>query len=255
MFVSRRELFRLAGLGVASLFLPREDLPPTPTWPRNLPTPDPSKGEPQEFTTLDGRVITETGLILDDRTAIALAAAEAAVRSMPGKYSWEEYRTCSTFISTYLGELGLSISDKTEKAAASSGLFPWSGTLRQVNWLKQNLPRGYVHNANLIYLLDGRLWKRIRPGEVIYFDKAVGHNGYNVPYHVAALVGYHEDGQPQFAELAAGMKNASAERTFEQLTKFYKRKADGSWDVTPYNSTIPLKVTWFDPLAVIRDFT
>lgn len=256
MPTSRREFLRLvkySSLGFVGLFFPRYS-PPTLAFPRGLPIPDPSEGEPQEYSTPDGPIVSETGLILDERTAIALAAAEVVVASMPGAYSWEEYRTCSTFISAYLRELGLPISAKTERAAVSSGLFPWSGTLRQVKWLRQNLPEEYIRDEPLSKFLNGRLWVELLPGEVIYLTKKLGHNGYDTYYHTAALVGFHEDGEPQFAELAVGMRGASAERTFAQLTKFYRKKANGSWDVTASNPENELVVTWFDPLAVIRDF-
>lgn len=255
MSISRAEFLKLAGFSVASLVFPRISSLPSPSRLQIIATPGPSEGEPP-YATPDGPIVTESGLILDDRTAIALAAAEAVVRSMPGKYSWEEYRTCSTFISAYLGELGLPISDKTEKAAASSGLFPWSGTLRQVSWLRENLPKYYVRDAPLIDFLRGQLWGELNPGKVIYLTRpGAFHNGYDTYYHVAALVGYHIDGEPQFAELAVGMRNPSAEHTFQQLTRFYKRKANGSWDTTPSDSRHTLIVTWFDPFEVIRDLS
>lgn len=258
MSIGRRELFKLAGVASLSLFfLGRRNAVAAPAFrPSFRGTPDPGEGEPPFYATPDGPVVSETGLILDDRTAIALAAAEAAIASIPGPYSWEEYRQCSTFISAYLEKLGLPISDKTERAAVSSGMFPWSGTLRQVKWLRQNLPSEYIHDEPLIDFLNGKLWDEILPGEVVYLTRpGAFHNGYDTYYHVAALVGYQENGQPQFSELAAGMRSASVERTFAQLTRFYKRQADGSWNIIPSNPKNKLVVTWFDPLAVIRDFT
>lgn len=256
--MGRREFFSYAWLLPLSLFLARQRrvaaAAPLTVHPGFRETPMPSDGEPPLRPTPDGRLVTETGLILDDRTAIALAAAEAAVASMPGPYSWEAGRQCSSFMSAYLSELGFPISAKTEKAANSSGLFPWSGTVRQVNWLRRNVPT-YVHDAPVIDFLEGRLWEELLPGSVLYFATAISHNGYDTYYHAASLVGYHESGEPQFAELAVGMRNASAERTFKQLTKFYRRRADGSWNVTPSNPKNTLLVTWFDPLAVIRDLS
>ncbi len=232
----------------ATAVIPRESTPTAPAatnrW-NNLETSEPP------FATPDGPIVSESGLILDDRTVIALTAAEAAVRSMPGPYSWDEYRTCSTFISSYLGEFGFPISDRNGKSADSPDPFPWSGTLSQVEWLERNSPDD-VHKPDLIDFLQGRLWDQLSPGVVIYLTTALGHNGFDTYYHVAALVGYHVDGEPQFAEMARGMRNPSAERTFSQLAKLYGRKEDGSWDVTPTYSD-PLKVAWFDPFAVIRD--
>ena len=204
------------------------------------------------LTTPDRLEVSESGLILDDRTVVALEAAQTAVRSMPGEYSWDEFRTCSTFISAYLGEFGFPISDRNGQSAEFADPFPWSGTVSQVNWLRRNCPT-YVHDAPLIDFLERRLYDRLAPGNVIYLTVALGHNGYDTYYHVAALVGYHVDGEPQFAEMAAGMRSASAERAFSQLTKFYKKRADGSWDVTPRDPRHTLVVTWFDPFAVIRD--
>lgn len=171
---------------------------------------------------------------------------------MPGPYSWDEYRQCSTYVSAYMRALGFSIDGPNDgPPAGDTEPFPWSSVILQVKWLRGNYPQ-FTNDADLIDLLEGRLWDRIKPGDVIYLTTAINHNGYDDYYHTVVLVGYHTDGSPQFAELAFGMQNASAERSFDQMTSFYKRNSAGVWDVTPSNPNNTLQVTWFDPLAILN---
>jgi len=188
------------------------------------------------------------------RSLIAARAAELAANTMPGPYSWEEYRSCSTFISAYMRQLSFPVSGLAGQYSKHPDPFPFSGTVEQVSWVRRNYPE-YTHDAPLQDFLDGKLWDRLMPGDVIYLQTAIGHNGYNSYYHVVVLVGYDNAGEPVFAELAAGMNNASTTRTFEQMTSYYAHDAVGNWKVDPYPSALsssPLLVTWFDPLAILN---
>lgn len=192
------------------------------------------------------------------RSLIATRAAELAADTMPGAYSWEEFRTCSTFVSAYLRQLSFPVGGLQGQYGNYPDAFPFSSTVEQVSWARRNFP-GFTYDAPLKDFLDGKLWDRLMPGMVINLQTAIGHNGYNSYYHTVVLVSYQADGQPIFAELAAGMNNASTTRTFEQMTAFYEKNAAGNWRVEPYpmnsmnsNTQSPLLVTWFDPLAILN---
>ncbi|HOX96605.1 MAG TPA: amidase domain-containing protein [Candidatus Woesebacteria bacterium] len=202
------------------------------------------------------RVSAESSsLVLDTRTEVALRAASLATETMTGVYSWKDYRSCSSFVSTYLKQLAFPVDGMKGQYEYYDDPFPWSGTIEQTDWIRRNASE-YVQDAPLIDFLEGKLWDQIKPGDIIYLQTAIGHNGYNTYYHVVVLVGYHEDGSPQFAEISPG-SSASFERSFEEMTSFYQKDMKGQWDVEPYqtNPTVvpgPLMVTWFDPLAYLN---
>ncbi len=192
----------------------------------------------------------------DIRSLIALRAATLAMESMPGPYSWDEFRSCSTYASAYLKELSFPVGDRHGKYANHPDPLPFSGVLNQLDWFGRNYPQ-FVTTAPLIDFLEGRMWNVVKPGDLIYFQTAVGHNGYNTYYHVVVFLGTKKDGTPQFAEIAAGMENASVNRTFAQTTSFYKRQSNGSWKVEGFNTgtgeiTPVLQVTIVDPLAILN---
>ena len=193
-------------------------------------------------------------LILDVRTKIALRAAQLAVRSMPGIYSWEEFRSCSSFVSAYLRQLSFPVDGLQGQYKEYKDPFPWSSVISQMDWIRRNASSN-VQDAPLIDFLEGRLWSKIKPGDLIYLQKAEGHNGYNTYYHVVVLVGYLSDGSPQFAEISSG-REASFERSFDEVTNFYSKDINGKWNVKPYQTgskkNEELKVTWFDPLAFLN---
>lgn len=194
-------------------------------------------------------------LVLDTRTEVALRAAQLATKTMTGVYSWKDLRSCSSFVSTYLKQLSFPVDGMQGEYQFYNDPFPWSGTIEQTDWIRRNAPQD-VHDASLIDFLNGKLWKQIQPGDLVYLQTAVGHNGYNTYYHVVVLVGYMTDGSPQFAEITPG-SDASYDRTFEQMTSFYSRDANGQWNVKPYQTSPtatvgPLMVTWFDPLAYLN---
>jgi hypothetical protein len=192
-------------------------------------------------------------LVMDARTKIALRASELAVDTMPGIYSWDEYRSCSSFVSAYLKQLSFPVRGLDGEYKNHPDPFPWSGTIFQTEWIQRNASL-YTHEAPLIDFLDGKLWDKIHPGDVIYLQTALGHNGYNTYYHVVVLVGYLSDGSPQFAEISSG-REASASRSFSEITSFYKRDAMGRWNVKPFDTgskNDKLIVTWFDPLAYLN---
>lgn len=199
---------------------------------------------------------SDVALSINTRSLIALRAATLAVESMPGPYSWNEYRSCSTYASAYLKVLSFPVSDHYGKYADLADPLPFSGVLNQLDWFNRNYPQ-YVTSAPLNDFLEGKLWNNINPGDLIYLQTAIGHNGYNTYYHVVVYMGQKEDGTRQFAEIAAGMKNASVNRTFQQMTSFYKQRADGTWATEGYNlgngNPAPtLLVTIVDPLAILN---
>ncbi len=203
-----------------------------------------------------GPLVADPDKARNTRSLIATRAAELAADTMPGDYSWEQFRTCSTFVSAYLRQLSFPVNGIEDQYANYPDPFPWSGTVEQVNWVRRNYPE-YIYDAPVIDFLEGRLWDRLMPGDVITFQTAVGHNGYNTYYHTVILVSYQPDGSPLFAELAEGMWNVSTVRTFEQMTAFYARDANNQWKVDPVQkdpsiASTPLLVTWFDPLAIIN---
>lgn len=190
------------------------------------------------------------------RSLIATRAAELAALTMPGPYSWDEFRSCSTFVSAYLRQLSFPVDGLTGQYEDYPDPFPWSGTVEQVNWARRNFPQ-FTYDAPLKDFLEGRLWNRLMPGDIINLQTAIGHNGYNSYFHTVVLVSYQADGSPLFAELAGGMDNASTTRTFEQMTAFYEKDAVGNWKIDPYQTdpnspAAPLLVTWFDPLAILN---
>ena len=195
-------------------------------------------------------VKAESILYSDTRTEIAKRAIDLAVSDMQGEYSWEEFRSCSTFVSGYLEHLSFPVDNPSGDYAFYKNAFPWSSTVKQVEWVRTNYPK-YIYDAPVKDFLENKLWNKIKPGDVIYFQVPIGHNGYNTYYHTVVLVGYGNDG-PVFAEIAAGMKRASNNRTFEQVTSFYK-----SYGTKPYDVGVKtpeyLKVTWFDPLAILNE--
>lgn len=185
------------------------------------------------------------------RALIAGEAGKLAMESMPGPYSWEEYRTCSTFVSAYLHQLSFPVNGMHGEYGDYPDAFPWSSVIEQTNWLKRNYPQ-FTHDAPLSDFLNGKLWSVLQPGDVIYLQTPINHNGYNTYYHTVILMRY-ENGKPIFAELAAGMKNASINRSFEQMTEFYQDDG-GKWrtNPSPMTTATQLIVTWFDPLVVLN---
>jgi len=217
--------------------------------PTVIPSPEP------ESTPIEPPVLpTDPAQARHTRSLIAARAAQLAADTMPGPYSWDEFRTCSTFVSAYLRQLSFPVDGLQGQYSNYLDPFPFSGTVEQVSWARRNYPQ-FTHDAPLKDFLEGRLWDQLMPGTVIYLQTAVGHNGYNAYYHAVVLVGYDNAGEPLFAELAAGMDNASTTRTFEQMTGYYARDAAGNWKVDPYPTgtlSSPLLVTWFDPLAILN---
>lgn len=197
-----------------------------------------------------------SGLILDWRTQTALKAAKLAAESMPGIYSWAEYRSCSSYASAYLRQLNFPVDGMQGQNADKKDPFPWSGVKLQVAWIKRNAA-SFVYDAPLVDFLNGKLWGRIKPGSVIYFQVPVGHNGFNTYDHVAMLIGYKTDGSPVFAEIVPG-KPATYNRTFEELTGFYKKDANKNWIVIPYDTgtgeKVILKVTVFDAISYAEKY-
>lgn len=195
------------------------------------------------------------GLILTENTIVALHAAMAAQDVMPGPYSWEEYRHCSSYVGEYMRQFGFPVNGPWNPEGEHTNPFPWSNVVAQVDWLRSNYPNS-VTEYPLINFLNGDLWDKISPGSLVYLQTAVGHNGYNTYYHVTVLVGYHNDGNPQFAEFAGEMKTgASSNRTFWELTDFYSKLPGGGWDVRSFDTGIrplpELQVTVFDVLSAI----
>ncbi len=193
-------------------------------------------------------------LVLDVRTKITLRAAQLTVESMPGVYSWEEFRSCSSFVSAYLRHLSFPVDGLQGQYKEYEDPFPWSSVVSQIDWIRRNASSN-VQDASLIDFLEGKLWNKIKPGDLIYLQKAIGHNGYNTYYHVVVLVGYLSDGSPQFAEISSG-KEASFERSFNEVTNFYSKDVNGKWNVKPYqigSKEEELRVTWFDPLAFLNN--
>ncbi len=174
------------------------------------------------------------------RSLIATRAAELAVSKMVGQYSWEEFRTCSTFVANYLRQLSFPVSGLNGEYTAYTNPFPWTSVIDQTNWLRSNYPQ-FTHDASLSDFLNGNLWGLIQPGDVVYLQSPLNHNGYDTYNHVVILVGY-EDGSPIFAEMAAGMNNASAHRTYREMIKGRYQPGDEEG----------LIVTWFDPLAILH---
>lgn len=190
------------------------------------------------------------------RSLMATRAAELAALTMPGPYSWAEFRSCSTFVSAYLRQLSFPVGGLEGQYANYPDPFPFSGTVEQVSWARRNFPQ-FTYDAPLKDFLEGKLWDRLMPGDVINLQTAVGHNGYNSYYHTVVLVGYDTAGSPLFAELASDMANASTTRTFAEMTVFYPRDAVGNWKIDPYQTDpntppAPLLVTWFDPFAILN---
>lgn len=216
-----------------------------PTAPTPIPTAEP---EPIPIVPL-----TDPAKARLTRSLIATRAAELAADTMPGAYSWEEFRTCSTFVSAYLRQLSFPVGGLHGEYTNHPDPFPFSSTVEQVSWARRNFPE-FTYDAPLQDFLEGKLWDRLMPGMVINLQTAIGHNGYNSYFHTVVLVSYQADGQPIFAELASGMANASTTRTFEQMTSFYAKDATGQWKIDPYPNTQnqPLLVTWFDPLAILN---
>jgi len=201
--------------------------------------------------------VASSGLILDERTVTALDAATKAASSMPGPYSWPENRHCSSYVAEYMRELGFPVNGPfSHENIIYPNPLPWSNVVTQVNWLRENYP-GSVYDAPLTDFLAGRLWKQIFPGSIVYLQTAIGHNGYNTYYHVAILLGYHADGNPQFAEFAGIMKTgASTNRSLADMASFYPVLAGGGYDTRPYGETgvyppPTLMVTWVDPLTLV----
>ncbi len=224
--------------------------PTTPVIPSDLPAVAGVEGSPSTITPIPP---TDPAQARNTRSLIATRAAELAMATMPGPYSWEEFRTCSTFVSAYMRQLSFPVNGLNGQYANHPDPFPWSGTVEQVSWARRNFAE-FTHDAPLKDFLEGKLWDQLMPGDVIYLQTAIGHNGYNSYYHAVVLVGYDNAGSPVFAELAAGMSNASTVRTFDQMTGYYARDAAGNWNVDPYPSALssPLLVTWFDPLAILN---
>lgn len=188
-------------------------------------------------------------LILDVPTTVALRAATLAAKAMPGPYSWSEYRSCSSFVSEYLRQLSFPVDGMAGQNNEYPNPFPWSNVVSQVRWFQEYYP-SYLKSAPLDDFLSHKLWDQIKPGSLIYLQYPIGHNGYNTYYHVVILIGYHQDGSPQFAELAAGMSNASTERDFETITRFYSNHTK---PVSVENNTPKsLIVTWVNPLAILN---
>lgn len=230
--------------------------PPTPT-PQDTPTPEQTElatSIPPEPIITPMNFDPNSTLVMDVRTVIAMKAAKLAADTMPGPYSWQEYRQCSTYVSAYLRQLSFPVDGMQGQFASYPDPFPWTNVVAQVNWLRRNFPQ-YTYDAPVQDFLEGKLWSQIRPGSVLYFQTVDSHNGLNDYYHTVVLVGYHSDGTPQFAEIAGGMTNVSLNRNFTDMTDFYRK--NGTWNIIPVDLggtlTPPyLKVTWFDPLTIIN---
>lgn len=217
-----------------------DDIPPATERPVEVqvtetPTPIPTFAvqEPVDLTSPSDSQIT--------RSLIATRAAELAVSKMKGPYSWEEFRTCSTLVADYLRQLSFPVNGINGEYASYENPFPWSSVIEQTNWLRNNYPE-YVNDAPLSEFLAGNLWGLIQPGDVIYLQSPLSHNGYDTYNHVVILIGY-EDGSPIFAEMAAGMNSASAHRTYKEMIRGRYGPGDDEG----------LIVTWFDPLAILHD--
>lgn len=231
--------------------------PPTPTTNPEVSatsTTEPTKIQPTEPAVTPILTDPNSHLVLDTRTIIAFKAARLAADTMPGPYSWQEFRQCSTFVSAYLRQLSFPVDGMHGENATYPDPFPWSNVVYQVNWARRNYPE-FTHDAPVLDFLEGKLWDQIKPGDVLYFQTVDSHNGLDDYFHTVILIGYHSDGSPQFAEIAGGMPGVSVERTFDEMTNFYKK--NGAWHITPVdlggNLTPPyLKVTWFDPLAILN---
>lgn len=223
--------------------VPTEELLPTPVIePTNIAPDNSTLANPIKANAVRGQIATR--------------AAELAAKTMKGDYSWEEFRTCSTFVSAYMRQLSFPVSGRNGQYSFYPNPFPWSGTIEQVDWIKQNYPQ-YTYSAPLKDFLDGKLWDKISPADIIYLQTPVGHNGYNTYFHTVVLVSYDKDGQPVFAELASGMNNVATDRTFDEMTKFYGRDAAGNWKIEPTQKSPSvvepeLIITWFDPLAALN---
>lgn len=197
-----------------------------------------------------GRAKADTNqLVMDVPTTVALRAATLAANIMPGPYSWSDFRSCSSYASEYLRQLSFPVDGMDRQNQDFPYPLPWSNVIRQVEWFQKYYPE-YLRSAPLEDFLAEKLWDQINPGSLIYLQYPLGHNGYNTYYHVVILIGYHEDGSPRFAELAAGMPSASTDRSFGTMTAFYTghtKPADVGIQ-TPKN----LIVSWVNPLAILN---
>lgn len=54
-------------------------------------------------------------------------------KSMPGPYSWDEFRSCSTYASAYLKELSFPVGDRHGKYANHPDPLPFSGSFKPVS--------------------------------------------------------------------------------------------------------------------------
>lgn len=182
-----------------------------------------------------------------ERTVVAITYTEMAREQMVGIYNWEEHRDCSSFVALYVKNLGIPVNWLSYNEEGNRTYFPWSNTVKQVLWAKENYPE-YTHEDTLDNFLAGNLWDTIKPGDIVYLTVPVGHNGYNTYYHTAVLVGYRESGSPVFAEIAYGI-SASTQRTFEELTSFY-RFLGTEPQLVGENTPNNLVVTWVDVISI-----
>lgn len=191
---------------------------------------------------------TDDPIVKNKRTTLVTEATKKAKDQMKGLYSWEENRFCSSFVALYVKNLGVPVNWLEYGNGEYQNPFPWSNTVEQVKWARENYPY-YVHDSTLEDFLGGNLWNIIKPGDVIYLTSPIGHNGYNTYYHNAILVGYRKSGSPVFAEIAFGIE-ASTKRTLEELTSFYRFTGTEPF-YTGKSTPKKLKITWIDMFSIV----
>ncbi len=182
----------------------------------------------------------------DIRQRIVTRATDLAIKDMQGVYSWGEYRSCSTFASTYLSHLSFPV-NSPGKYLDHPDPFPFSSTTLQVEWVERNYPQ-YLKTDTLENFLNQKMRKEIPVGSVVYMQAPIGHNGYNTWYHVVVLAKNLSD-QTIFAEISAGRK--AAYRTFEEVVRFYSQIGTKPYK-TGENTQKNLIIAWFDPLEIIN---
>ncbi|MBW6441820.1 hypothetical protein K0B04_02845 [Patescibacteria group bacterium] len=189
-------------------------------------------------------------LVINYEVNLAIQYAEMAKSQMIGIYSWEEHRDCSSFVALYAKNMGIPVNWLEYGNGDYEKPFPWSNTVKQVQWARENYPE-HIYDSTLDDFLSGNLWNDIKPRDIVYLTAPIGHNGYNTYYHTAVLVEYRGKGYPVFAEIASGIE-ASTDRTLEQLVSFY-----GYLGTKPHytgNST-PEKLvfTWADIFSILGE--
>ncbi len=132
-------------------------------------------------------------------------------------YSWAGGAHCSTFVSTYLENLGFQVEPNNDGLSAYSPQYgsalPESNTLKQVKWFlmhDQELGGGFSYLFPAIDVMNRSFWIKheIPVGSIIYFSKEITDNGIDAPAHVAIYRGnIGVSGDPVFADFAYGMRN------------------------------------------------